>query len=43
MQALREPLTRGIAAPHDEMPKFQLGEAEVDKVIAYINSLGVAR
>jgi tetratricopeptide (TPR) repeat protein len=43
MQALREPLTRGIAAPHDEMPKFQLGEAEVDKVIAYINSLGVGR
>ena len=37
--ALREPLTRGIAAPHDEMPNFALGEAEVDKLIAYINTL----
>lgn len=37
--ALREPLTRGIAAPHDEMPKFALGEAEVDKLVAYINTL----
>ena len=37
--ALREPLTRGIAAPHDEMPKFALGEAGVDKLVAYINTL----
>lgn len=39
MQALREPLTRGIAAPHDEMPKFRLPDADVDKIVAYINSL----
>ncbi|MEZ5817687.1 MAG: tetratricopeptide repeat protein [Hyphomicrobiaceae bacterium] len=39
MQALREPLTRGIAAPHDEMPKFRLPDIEVDKIVAYINSL----
>lgn len=37
--ALREPLTRGIAAPHDEMPKFALGEAQVDNLVAYINTL----
>ena len=37
--ALREPLTRGIAAPHDEMPNFALPDADVDKIIAYINSL----
>lgn len=37
--ALREPLSRGIAAPHDEMPKFSPSEAEIDKIIAYINSL----
>ncbi|MFM1815016.1 MAG: hypothetical protein RLZ98_1711 [Pseudomonadota bacterium] len=38
--ALREPLTRGIAAPHDQMPKFALSEAQVDSIVAYINSLG---
>ncbi len=37
--ALREPLTRGIAAPHDEMPKFALPDADVDKIVAYINGL----
>jgi tetratricopeptide (TPR) repeat protein len=37
--ALREPLTRGIARPHDEMPKFELTDAEVDTIVAYINSL----
>jgi tetratricopeptide (TPR) repeat protein len=37
--ALREPLSRGIARPHDEMPKFDLSDAEVDTIIAYINSL----
>ena len=37
--ALREPLTRGIAAPHDEMPKFALGEGQVDNLVAYINTL----
>lgn len=39
MLALREPLSRGIAAPHDEMPKFQLPPSDVDKIVAYINSL----
>jgi tetratricopeptide (TPR) repeat protein len=39
IQALREPLTRGIAAPHDEMPKFVLADADVDKIVAYINAL----
>jgi tetratricopeptide (TPR) repeat protein len=37
--ALREPLSRGIAAPHDEMPKFALSGPQIDSVIAYINSL----
>ncbi len=37
--ALREPLSRGIAAPHDQMPRFELSEREIDQVIAYINSL----
>ena len=39
--ALREPLSRGIAAPHDEMPKFALSGPEIDTVVAYINSLTV--
>jgi tetratricopeptide (TPR) repeat protein len=37
--ALREPLTRGIAAPHDEMPKFALTDAEIDTIVAHINAL----
>jgi len=37
--ALREPLSRGIAAPHDEMPKFALSGSQIDTIIAYINSL----
>jgi tetratricopeptide (TPR) repeat protein len=41
--ALREPLTRGIAAQHDEMPQFVLPNSEVDAIIAYINSLAPAR
>jgi tetratricopeptide (TPR) repeat protein len=40
IQALREPLTRGIIRPHDEMPKFELTEGETDSIVAYINSLG---
>ena len=40
---LREPLSRGIAAPHDEMPKFALADADVDKIVAYINSLPARR
>jgi tetratricopeptide (TPR) repeat protein len=37
--ALREPLSRGIAAPHDEMPHFALSPPEIDSIVAYINSL----
>lgn len=37
--ALRDPLSRGIARPHDEMPKFALADGEIDTIIAYINSL----
>ncbi len=37
--ALREPLSRGIAAPHDEMPKFALSGPQIDTILAYINSL----
>lgn len=37
--ALRDPLTRGIARPHDEMPNFKLTDEEVDTIVAYINSL----
>ena len=37
--ALREPIWRGIAAPHDNMPQFQLTTEQTDAVIAYINSL----
>jgi tetratricopeptide (TPR) repeat protein len=40
--ALREPLSRGIAAPHDEMPKFALSGPEIDTIVAYINSLSAA-
>jgi tetratricopeptide (TPR) repeat protein len=37
--ALREPLSRGIARPHDVMPQFILSDHETDMIIAYINSL----
>ncbi len=37
--SLREPLSRGIAAPHDRMPKFTLTPDQVDSIIAYINGL----
>jgi tetratricopeptide (TPR) repeat protein len=37
--ALREPLSRGIAAPHDEMPRFALTAPQIDTIVAYINSL----
>jgi hypothetical protein len=32
--ALREPLLRGIARPHDEMPKFELSNKEINTIIA---------
>ena len=38
--ALRDPLTRGIGRPHDEMPRFELTDNEIDTIVAYINSLG---
>ncbi|MEQ1694921.1 MAG: tetratricopeptide repeat protein [Hyphomicrobiaceae bacterium] len=42
MLALREPLSRGIAATHDEMPSFKFTDADIDTIIAYINSLPAA-
>ena len=41
--SLREPLSRGIAAPHDEMPKFSLSGPEIDTIVAYINSLSASK
>jgi tetratricopeptide (TPR) repeat protein len=41
--ALREPLSRGIAAAHDEMPKFALSGPEIDTIVAYINSLSATK
>lgn len=41
--ALREPLSRGIAAQHDEMPKFALNDTDIDRIVAYINNLPVKR
>lgn len=43
MLSLRTPITRGIAAPHDDMPRFRPSEAELNAIIAYINSLGARR
>ena len=37
--ALREPVERGIAAPHDEMPRFVMSDADIDGIVAYVNSL----
>ena len=41
--ALREPITRGIAAPHDEMPQYLLSDEQIDTIVAYINSLSTKR
>lgn len=41
--ALREPITRGIAAPHDQMPQFAVSDEQVDMIVAYINSLSMRR
>lgn len=41
--SLRSPISRAIATPHDAMPKFTMSDEDVDRVIAYINSLGTAR
>ncbi|MGH1420104.1 MAG: tetratricopeptide repeat protein [Hyphomicrobiaceae bacterium] len=37
--ALREPFTKGIAAPHDVMPKYALSPSQIDKIVAYVHSL----
>lgn len=41
--ALREPLSRGIAAVHDEMPQFHLTPDQLDRIIGYINSLSLGQ
>jgi len=41
--ALREPITRGIAAPHDQMPQFVMSDEHIDMIVAYINSLSTKR
>ena len=43
MLSLRTPITRGLAAPHDEMPRFRPTDQELDAIVAYINSLGSRR
>lgn len=43
MLSLRTPITRGLAAPHDEMPQFRPTDQELDAIIAYINSLAPRR
>jgi len=41
--ALRSPVSRAIATPHEGMPKLDLTEAQIDQIIAYINSLAPRR
>jgi tetratricopeptide (TPR) repeat protein len=36
---LRDPVSRGIAYPHRDMPKFAFSGEQIDMIIAYINSL----
>ncbi len=36
---LRQPISRAIVEPHDNMPRLLLSDAEIDQIIAYINSL----
>ena len=36
---LRDPVSRGIAYPHRDMPKFAFAGEQIDTIIAYINSL----
>jgi tetratricopeptide (TPR) repeat protein len=43
MLSLRAPITRGLAAPHDDMPRFRPTEPELDAIVAYINSLAARR
>ncbi len=37
--SLREPLERGIAAPHETMPRFEATQAQIESLIAFVNSL----
>lgn len=41
--ALRAPITRAIAAPHDQMPQFALSDDDIDMIVAYINNLAVRK
>lgn len=43
MISLRGPITRAIAAPHEQMPDFRLSDQHTDTIIAYINSLSAPR
>lgn len=36
---LRDPVSRGITFPHQDMPKFNLSGEQIDTIIAYIRSL----
>ena len=36
---LRMPIGRGITAPHDQMPRFQLTPVDIDRIVAYVNTL----
>jgi tetratricopeptide (TPR) repeat protein len=36
---LRDPVSRGIAFPHQDMPKFNFSGEQIDTIIAYIRSL----
>lgn len=40
IEMLEAARSSGIVSGHDEMPMFELTRAEVDGLIAYINSLG---
>lgn len=39
MLTLRDPVSRGLAYPHRDMPKFNFSGEEIDAIIAYISSL----
>ena len=41
--ALHDPLSRGIAAPHEDMPRFELNDQQIDRIIAYVNSFPETR
>ncbi len=39
MLTLRDPVSRGLAYPHRDMPKFNFSGEEIDAIIAFISSL----